>query len=67
MQEKEVLHKVRSKPLHLTQIEEQAIEELKRLFFYSHQFRFKLHESFSYLYLKLFTYITAVDACLDHL
>ncbi len=34
MQEKEVLHKVRSKPLHLTQIEEQAIEELKRLYFY---------------------------------
>ncbi len=36
MQEKEVLHKVRSKPLHLTQIEEQAIEELKRLVFMVH-------------------------------
>jgi hypothetical protein len=30
LQEKEVLQKVRSKPLHLTQIEEKAIEELKR-------------------------------------
>lgn len=37
--EKEVLHKVRSKPLHLTQIEEKAIEELKR-FYSSHH----LHE-----------------------
>lgn len=32
VKEKEVLEKVRSKPLHLTQIEEKAIEELKRFY-----------------------------------